>query len=294
VAVVLVIGYHLSVPGMDGGLLGVGMFFTLSGFLITGILLSRWHRTGRHGLGRFYLHRSRRLLPAVITLLVVVLLATTVTAGGQTYFDRFSGPGPLDHLWSLAVEEQFNLVWPVLLLLLMAIPRITLRVVAGLTEALAAASFALMWALAVPGFDHTRACEGTDTRAGGLLVGAVLALLLWHPEGAHRGQGMTTTALDRRGLAGVLVIAALVILTDEYSMWLCRGGLVLLSLATAAVLASASHPGSVLSTVLGWRPQAWVGERSYGIYLWHLPVIALLPLRSWPTARCSGVLWSLR
>ena len=206
-AVALVVGYHLGVPGLSGGLLGVGVFFTLSGFLITGLLLGAWHRTGRIGLGGFYLRRARRLLPAVVVLLVVVLLATLVVepsalatvgpqalgamlyvsnwqtiASGQSYFERFAGPGPLDHLWSLAVEEQFYLVWPLVLLVLMAVPRITLRAVATVTALLAAGSFVLLWVTAAPGFDNTRAYEGTDTRAGGLLVGAVAALLVWRPE----------------------------------------------------------------------------------------------------------------
>jgi peptidoglycan/LPS O-acetylase OafA/YrhL len=300
-AVALVIGYHLGVPGMSGGLLGVGVFFTLSGFLITGLLLSTWHRTGRTGLGGFYLRRARRLLPAVVVVLVVVLLATLVVSpsslssvgpqavgallyvsnwqaitSGQSYFDRFTGPGPLEHLWSLAVEEQFYLVWPLLLLVLMAIPRVTLRVVAGLTGLLAAGSFALLWVTAVPGFDNTRAYEGTDTRAGGLLVGAVLAVLIWQPSGSRRvARGWRGS--DRWALLGLLVIALLVAFTDEYSMALYRGGLLLLSLATVVVLAAAVRPGSRVGAALGWRPLAWVGERSYGIYLWHLPVIVFTP-----------------
>ena len=302
VAVALVLGYHLGVPGMDGGLLGVGVFFTLSGFLITGILLSAWHRSGRIGLGDFYLRRARRLLPAVVLLLLVVLLTSLVVdpatlgtvgpqalgamvylsnwqtiASGQSYFERFAGPGPLEHLWSLAVEEQFYLVWPVVLLLLMALPRVPLRVLAGLTALLAAASFALLWLTAQPGFDTTRAYEGTDTRAGGLLVGAVVALLMWQPDGPPRMKGAARRSPDRWALLGLVVIGALVVFTDDYSMFLYRGGLLVLSVATVTVLAAVVQPGSRLATVLGCRPLAWVGERSYGIYLWHLPVIVFTP-----------------
>ena len=140
-AVAAVVGYHLGVPALGGGLLGVGVFFTLSGFLITGVLVAGWERTRTVGLGRFYVHRARRLLPAVVVVLVVVSFVSVVThpdaagerltesvaallyvsnweddLGRRIDFERFSGPGPFDYLWFLAVEEQFYVVWPVLML----------------------------------------------------------------------------------------------------------------------------------------------------------------------------------
>jgi len=203
VAVIAVLGYHFGVPHMDGGLLGVSVFFTLSGFLITGILITAWQRTGRIPLGRFYLGRARRLLPALAVVLLTVLAVTalvdrsalakrwdeTVAAGfyvsnwftirtGSSYFDLFSGPSPLEHLWSLAVEEQFYLIWPLLLLVLLKLTGGRKPRVALIAAGLAAVSFLLLAVFAHPGIDNTRAYEGTDTRAGELLVGAATQIEL--------------------------------------------------------------------------------------------------------------------
>jgi peptidoglycan/LPS O-acetylase OafA/YrhL len=299
-AVAAVVGYHLGVPALGGGLLGVGVFFTLSGFLITGVLVAGWERTRTVGLGRFYVHRARRLLPAVVVVLVVVSFVSVVThpdaagerltesvaallyvsnwktiSDGESYFQRFSGPGPFDHLWSLAVEEQFYVVWPVLMLGLLVVVRGRLRGVATLTTVLALASFVLLWLLAVPGFDNTRAYEGTDARAGGLLVGAAVALVWRRGALPPLPERKDRRALDAVGVGCLVVVLALMTLTDEYSLSLYRGGLLLLSLATAGLVAVVSHPRSRLGRLLGVRPLRWVGERSYGIYLWHLPVVAL-------------------
>jgi peptidoglycan/LPS O-acetylase OafA/YrhL len=301
IAVGLVVAYHLGVPQAQGGLLGVAVFFTLSGHLITGILLTTWERTRRVGLGPFWIRRARRLLPAVVVLLMVVLAATAlvepaslgrrapeslaallyvanwaVIARGDSYFERVAGAGPLDHMWSLAVEEQFYLVWPLVLLVLVVVLR-DLRKVAWATAGLAAGSFLLMALLAQPGFDNTRAYEGTDTRAGGLLVGAAVALL-WRPGHLPLLHGRAGRARwDALGVIGLVLIGVLVATTGQYSMLLYRGGILALSLATAAVVLVVTHPASLLGWALGVRPLAWIGERSYGIYLWHLPVVAFTP-----------------
>ncbi|HKE68325.1 MAG TPA: acyltransferase family protein [Nocardioidaceae bacterium] len=301
-AVIAVLGYHFAIPQMGGGLLGVSIFFTLSGFLITGILVSTWERTGGLELRRFWLHRARRLLPALVVVLVVVLTVTAITdaaalskrwseavsalfyvnnwatiSGGGSYFDYFAGPRPLEHLWSLSIEEQFYLVWPLLLLLLMWRFSGRLVDVAKITIGLAAASFIAMAILAQPALDNTRAYEGTDTRAGELLIGAALALIYRPSRVRARPPIGARILVDTVGIAALFVMLWMVVSTSFYSLSLYRGGFLLLAVATALVVAVVSYPGSLLGSAFAVPPLRWVGERSYGIYLWHMPVVAFTP-----------------
>lgn len=310
IAVCAVIAYHLGAPWMPGGLLGVGVFFTLSGYLITSILVRTWERYGSMRLTHFWMARARRLLPAAFLVLGAVIAVTAIVdathlddrlwqslfasvylanwadiAVGDSYFDATAPLGPLDHLWSLSIEEQFYFVWPLLLWGLLRLFKGNRALVGAITAGLAAASFALLAVVASPGLDNTRAYMGTDTRAGGLLAGAALALL-WRGGIAARtsaqGDAAPTPAkaspwLDAAGGIGLVTIVALMVTMPDHTMALYQWGLAALSIATVALVAAAAHPASIAGRLLGVAPLRWLGERSYGVYLWHLPVIVFLP-----------------
>lgn len=194
---------------------------------------------------------------------------------GQAYVAASTqAVNPLEHLWSLSVEEQFYLAWPLVLALLLAVCRGRLRIVAAVTAVLAAGSFALSWWLFNPGVDGaTRAYEGTDTRAGALLVGAVAALV-WLPIlRRHPVNPRRRTCLDLGAVAALIVIGLLVWRTTQFTAFLYPWGFLLLSVATVVLLAAVVHQGSVLGAFFGWLPMRWIGERSYGMYLWQTPVI---------------------
>jgi peptidoglycan/LPS O-acetylase OafA/YrhL len=305
IAVLAVIAYHLGFGWAPGGLLGVAVFFTLSGYLITDLLLGQWYG-GRMRLGNFWMRRARRLLPALFVMLIVVTAWITIADPAQldklrgavissalyvnnwwlidqhvSYFARFAPPSPLGHLWSLAVEEQFYLVWPWLLLLGLRFvkepssatgtrPRLAL-----MTLGLGAASAILMAILYHPGFDSTRVYDGTDTRAFCVLFGAALAMV-WPSR--HLSANISVGArriLDGLGVAGLIVIALLIWRTNDFSPFLYQGGMVLLSVATVFVIAAIVHPATRLGPAMGWKPLRWIGVRSYGIYLWMFPIIVL-------------------
>ena len=304
VAVLGVLAYHLGIAAIPGGFLGVSVFFTLSGYLISDLILTRTSK-GEFSLRSFWLARGRRLLPAMFLMLVTVMAWVTVIGPRQSdsfraaagtsslyvnnwwqvakkvsYFAQFDHPGVLNHLWSLAVEEQFYIVWPLVLLVLARYvresdmrpvrPRLALSILG-----LAAVSTVLMAMLFNPGSDPSRVYYGTDTRASELLVGAALAAM-WPSEHLRSTvRARARTVVDGAGVVGLVVIAVMFLTVRDSAAFLYHGGFALLSLATAAVVASLAHPSSRIGPLLGCRPMRWIGARSYGIYLWHFPVIIL-------------------
>ena len=308
-AVLAVIAYHLNPSWAPGGLLGVCIFFVLSGYLITDILVVPWKSSGGMNLKEFWLGRARRLLPALFVMLTAVIVWISVCDPTRllslwndvlaaifyssnwwlilhkvSYFASFGPPSPFGHLWSLAVEEQFYLVWPLLLGVgLRYIPQ--RRRLIGLIMALAVASAAAMAIIYTPGLDPSRVYYGTDTRAFALLIGAVLALVWPSRELSADLPPERRLILDAVGGAGLLVLLLMIWKSNQYQTFLYYGGLVLFSIAAAAVIAVLAHPASRLGRIFGTPPLRWLGVWSYGIYLWHYPVIVLTS----PAVNTGGV-----
>ncbi|MHB1775048.1 MAG: acyltransferase family protein [Acidimicrobiales bacterium] len=335
-AVLAVMAYHNGFSWAPGGYYGVDAFFVLSGYLITTLLVEEWRAAGTIALGRFWARRARRLLPALFVLVGVVGLVAWVwprvlgtpmllgdslatlfyssnwylLAGHAGYFTAAAQPSPFLHTWSLAIEEQFYLVWPLVVLAVvaagrrrrsLAVPGRAGALVVGLPgvadhrrrlerlfvlSAGGALASACWMAVLASGTDTDRAYYGTDARAQALLVGAALAAATarW---GTARRRGVRRAAASA-GVAGMAATATIWWLVPYDSSLAFHGGFLLASLAAAAVIAGVVHaPSGLPSRLLGAAPLRLLGRISYGVYLWYWPVLlvmtpARVPLPVWP------------
>ena len=311
-AVVAVVVFHLNPAWLPGGFLGVDIFFVVSGFLITTLLVREHARTGRLDLPAFWARRARRLLPALLVVIPFSVLLAWVSerdllvgigpqvlgaltfsfnwvqiAAGSNYFAATS-PQLLTNLWSLAVEEQFYLAWPLITLgLLTAIRSARSRI--GIVLILAAGSGFLMAARFDPEVGATRVYYGTDTHVFGLMIGAALALWWTTPE--IRGPAFWIARRRPATALALGVLAGLMWWLDESRPLTFRGGLVLASVASAVLIASAIT-GGTLARALDLPALRWIGERSYGIYLWHWPVILVVNADYGPVPGSAGFGWT--
>ena len=297
----LVFLYHLGVPGFASGYMGVDVFFVLSGFLITSLLLEEMDRRGKISLPGFWARRVRRLMPALVLMLLVVvavthatatfserstmrgdLLATTtyaanwhfISSGG--YFNDTGFVSPLRHTWSLAIEEQFYLVWPLVLVGLTFVlrrARLAVLLAAGAGAVASVIALAMLWA---PGASD-RAYMGTDARMFEPLVGALAAAVV----ASRAGRGLVernSRWLTVFGLAAA--IAGLIVVGSGQSVYYF-GGAALVSVATALLISGLwCSGGGLVQRSLSWRPLVQLGVISYGVYLWHWPFVVWLHLDS--------------
>ena len=297
-AVIAVLLYHGHISWMRGGFLGVDAFFVLSGYLITSLLAAEWAARGSIDLKAFWGRRARRLLPLMLAVvLAVAVYAATVAPGdelhslrgdtlatlgyaanwraiaaGSSYGDLFSAPSPLQHVWSLAIEEQWYLLWPLAVIGLLWLASRARRVPLVIVALLAGASATMMALLYHPG-DLGRVYYGTDTRCQSLLVGAGLAFALGHARPGSRRSA--SPALTAAATAAIVVLAAAWATTRLESSWLYRGGMLGCAVLVAVVIAAATRRGPI-STVLSVPPLPQIGLVSYGLYLWHWPVYVVV------------------
>ncbi|EHS7165860.1 acyltransferase family protein [Staphylococcus pseudintermedius] len=299
VAVIAIIIYHLNPQWLSGGFLGVDTFFVISGYLITSLLLTEYHNTGKIELMLFWLRRVKRLIPAVLFLVMGVIVLSLIFMPTEIqkvradsiaaifyvsnwwyimqnvdYFEQFAVQ-PLKHLWSLAIEEQFYLVFPIVLLSLLSFIR-RLKSIRIIFLILLVISMIAMMVLYVPNENVARVYFGTDTRIQTLLMGVLLALV-WPPfQLKAKVNRQMRTMIDTAGVVGLAILFICFKFVSETNSILYYGGFFLISTVTLLVIASSVHPSGYFAKFLGNKVFTFIGSRSYSLYLWHYPIIVLI------------------
>ena len=304
-AVLAVIIYHVDVNYLPGGFLGVDLFFVLSGYLISSLIIKEYKKTGSLNLYNFYIRRARRLLPAVYFMITVVLVVMVMFNGvllkkshldaifgyiyssnwwyifhKLDYFDSFGSQSPFKHLWSLAIEEQFYMIFPLLFLLInrkkkdkdgfYKLNRNFLYVILGVILVSLIAHIIL--------FDInniSRIYFGTDTRAFSLLVGAVGAILYPMDKLNTKITPQENLVYSVVSLISIVALITIMIYTSEYNTWMYRGGFLLVAILGIIIIISSGKQHTVMAKLLSFKPVVFIGKISYSLYLWHFPVLVL-------------------
>jgi peptidoglycan/LPS O-acetylase OafA/YrhL len=304
-AVLIVIAYHFSFSWARGGFLGVDIFFVISGYLITDKVLSIQKNNKDFKFKEFWISRIRRLFPAAFVMIIttfiwVILfkpnLLMNIIGDGiasifyvsnwwfifhkLSYFDSFGSPSPFKNLWSLSLEVQFYIVWPIILIIGYKLFKKRDKLEKSVFG-LALISAILMGILYKPDMDPSRIYYGTDTRVFELLIGSWLAIICPMKIFIDRGSISKKKSNRQKNMLNIIATVSLtifilcVVFVNEYNIFLYRGGLFLISLNAAILIVCVCNSTSYLRHIFSWKPLTWIGERSYGIYLWHYPIIVL-------------------